>query len=240
MSKDNITVIETDSDTYSNPNYYSKIIPDPVKIDKVIIKELLQSNDIYEKYRCTTEITGELIICKNNKLNTTFENKIIQETYEEYIEEKKSRNMLKDQWIYNIVDGHSEQSDIIYQDDYFILLPNYTWNTIHIDKLHLLGIVKDKSIQTLRDLNNSNIELLQHIKLKSLQQIKEMYNIDKEYLKIYIHYVPSVYLLHIHFVNTNFIEVNSSFEYSHSLDTVIFNLDLYSDYYKKIKLIRRI
>ena len=58
-------------------------------------------------------------------------------------------------------------------------------------------------------------------------------------MKIYIHYNPSTYHLHIHFVNNLFHNISSSVEYSHELNNVIFNLELDSDYYKKIVLNKR-
>ena len=66
--------------------------------------------------------------------------------------------------------------------------------------------------------------------------IKEKYGIDECYLKKFFHYEPSTYHLHIHFSNITDKDVNSSVEYSHDLDTVIFNLFICSNYYKRIDL----
>ena len=74
----------------------------------------------------------------------------------------------------------------------------------------------------------------------TLEKIEEKYNLKEENLKMFFHYDPSTYHLHIHFINTEYTESWSSVEYSHDLDTVIFNLKLDSDYYKKIKLNRRV
>lgn len=57
---------------------------------------------------------------------------------------------------------------------------------------------------------------------------------------MFFHYTPSTFQLHIHFTNINNNSINSSVEYSHELGQVIFNLELDSDYYKKINLIKRI
>ena len=78
--------------------------------------------------------------------------------------------------------------------------------------------------------------MLEYMKKTTLQQIKEIYGLKEENLKIFFHYDPSTYHLHIHFINTENTEAWSSVEYSHDLDTVIFNLTMDSDYYKKIKL----
>jgi m7GpppX diphosphatase len=73
----------------------------------------------------------------------------------------------------------------------------------------------------------------------TLEKIEEVYGLKEENLKMFFHYDPSTYHLHIHFVNTLYTDCGSSVEYSHDLDTVIFNLGLDNDYYKKIKLNRR-
>jgi m7GpppX diphosphatase len=51
-------------------------------------------------------------------------------------------------------------------------------------------------------------------------------------IKMYFHYEPSTYHLHIHFVNASSCHLHSSVEYSHELNNVIFNLKMIPDYYK--------
>ena len=72
------------------------------------------------------------------------------------------------------------------------------------------------------------------------EQIEENYELKEENLKIFFHYDPSTYHLHMHFINTKNTKSGSSVEYSHDLDMVIFNLKLDSDYYKKININKRI
>jgi m7GpppX diphosphatase len=78
------------------------------------------------------------------------------------------------------------------------------------------------------------------MKRVTLEKIEELYGLKEENLKIFFHYDPSTYHLHIHFINTVYKETNSSVEYSHDIDSVMFNLDLDNYYYKKIRLNRRI
>jgi len=165
-------------------------------------------------------------------------NKIKRETYDEYLEFINNYNTENDKWIYNIIDKLTEQEDILYRDDECIIIPTNTFDGNDINKLHILCIPTDKSLRCLRDLTNKNITLLKDIKIKTINIIHLKYNLDESNLKIYIHYEPSTYHLHIHFVNINFVDANSSVEYSHELNSVIFNLELDSDYYKKILLNR--
>jgi m7GpppX diphosphatase len=212
-------------------------IPTNFSINDIKKMSLIQSNDIYEKHNATAKISGELICCNNydNIIKETYTN--YEETYTNYEETLKLRDLSKDKWIYNIIDGYDEQDKIIFQDELFILIPTYTWNLIDLKKFHLLAIIKDKNLRSIRDLRNEHIDLLNHIKKISLPIIETKYNINSNKIKMYFHYLPSTYQLHIHFADINNKNVNSSVEYSHELNIVIYNLSLYSEYYKKINLL---
>lgn len=225
-------------------------IPTNFTIDDIKKMSLIQSNDIYEKHNATATISGELISCNNydNTIKETYTNyeetytnyeeiyTNYEETYTDYEKTLKLRDLSKDKWIYNIIDGYDEQDKIIFQDELFILIPTYTWNLIDLKKFHLLAIIKDKNLRSIRDLRNEHINLLNYIKKKSLSIIETKYNMNSNKIKMYFHYLPSTYQLHIHFADINNKNVNSSVEYSHELNMVVYNLSLYSEYYKKINL----
>jgi len=202
--------------------------------------KLVMENDSFSKYEAITEVKGEYIVCNDITKLKKYNKRIMKESYEEYTELIKNRDQEKDRWIYNIIDGIAEQDQIKYRDSSVIVIPTYTWDSINIDKLHMLCLPTDKNLRTIRDLTLQNVELLEHMKMITLQQIKNEYGLNEENLKMFFHYDPSTYHLHIHFINTRYTESWSSVEYSHDLDTVIFNLKMDSDYYKKIKLNRRI
>lgn len=191
------------------------------------------TNDIYTKHQAQiNNLNGELIICSNiNKLDV-FCNKVIYETYSEYLEIISKRDFEKEQWVYNILDCIAEQDKILYRDEQIVISTNYTWNNIDLSQMYLLVFPTDKTIHTLRDLNETHIDLLTHIKTKTLEIIKTMYGFDYDIIKMFIHYAPSTYHLHIHFVLISNTDINSSIEYSHDLDTVINILKLKSNYYQ--------
>lgn len=221
--------------TIDNINY--KFIPTNINtFDK---KELLLKNDVYEKYRSVAQVEGELIVCNDISKTRRVEKKIIRETYEEYLKYIRNRDLEKDRWIYNIIDGVSEQESILYRDEQCVIIPTYMWDCINIEKMHILCLPTDISLRSIRSLNSSHIPLLEHMKKVSLNIIKQIYNIDEHYVKMFFHYEPSTYHLHIHFVNVAHHEARSSVEYSHDLNNVIFNLSLFSDYYKQIVLNKR-
>jgi m7GpppX diphosphatase len=225
--------------TIDNTNY--KFIPSKLSsIDNIKKKQLLLKNDIYEKYSCITEVEGELIICNDINRMRKFEKKIVRETYEDYLKYLNKRDIEKDRWIYNIIDGISEQDSILYKDDKCIVIPTYMWDGINIEKLQILCLPTDISLRSIRSLDSSHIPLLEHMKNVSLNIIKRNYDLDEYYIKMFFHYDPSTYHLHIHFVNTSNYDSRSSVEYSHELNSVIFNLSICSNYYKEAVLNKKI
>ena len=90
----------------------------------------------------------------------------------------------------------------------------------------------DVTLRSIRSLNKSHIQLLEHMKYITLDIIKNNYGIDECYIKMFFHYEPSTYHLHIHFVNIANYDSLSSVEYSHELNSVIFNILICSDYYQ--------
>jgi m7GpppX diphosphatase len=224
--------------TIENVNY--KFIPSKVtSFDQIVRNNKTMENDIYEKYEATAEISGELIICNDITKMKHTEKKLVRETYEEYLKTLEKRDPNKDKWIYNIVDGTSEQEQVLYRDETCIVIPTYMWDSVNIDKLHILCLPTDVTLRSIRSLTAEHIELLEHMKKVTVETIKNKYGLDECYLKMFFHYEPSTYHLHIHFVNTAYHDSRSSVEYSHELNNVMFNLSLYSQYYKVAILNRR-
>lgn len=216
-------------------------IPSSKWIDNIIEHDNIFSNDIYKKYKSTlNNLSGELIICSDINKIDGFCKKIVQETFEEYIQFISMRDFKKEQWVYNILDGISEQDKVLYKDEKIFILPNYTWNEIDLNKMYLLVFPTDRSLHSIRDLNKQHIELLEHIKLKGLETIKKNFGFDSDIVKMYLHYAPSTYHLHVHFTLISNVETNSSVEYSHDLNTVIEILKIKSDYYQSVVMNKRI
>lgn len=224
--------------TVDNVNY--KFIPSKVtSFDTIIKNNRTMQNDIYEKYEAIAEISGELIVCNDATKMKRNEKKIIRETYNSYLKTLEHRDPKKDKWIYNIIDGISEQESILYRDDKCIVIPTYMWDGLNADKLHILCLPIDTSLRSIRSLTNEHIPLLEHMKKVTLDIIKQKYDLDEYYLKMFFHYEPSTYHLHIHFANASNLDTRSSIEYSHELHNVMFNLSICSDYYKQAILNRR-
>jgi hypothetical protein len=203
-----------------NNKYYKFLPSHKTTIDNIKIQEKIFENDIFEKYKCNLQIQGEIIICNQANIIAINNNKykIIKETYEEYQKNILFINPEKDKWIYNIIDGLDEQESILYKDHLCIIIPSYTWITQNIEQLHILCLPLDKTLRCLRSLEGKHIELLQYIKTQTIKIIKEHYDIDETEHKIF----------------------DSSIEYCHALDNIIYNLSIKNDYYQKIILNKRV
>lgn len=219
-----------------------KFIYKTIVEENIIDKTLLWSNDIYEKYNATVSLNGELIVCVNPEKRKVLSKKLVKETYHEYLEYISKHNFEKEKWIYNIINGEAEQDSVLFKDSeqQLVIIPSYTWDQTNKNKLHILGIHTNLEKRCLRDLTLEDISWLKNALKVGAKTILEKYGLTKDKIKTFIHYEPSSYQLHIHFMNTEYVEGNSSCEYSHEVNSVIFNLQLDGDYYKKIKLLKRV
>lgn len=221
-------------------NNVNKTQDDTTEVESKIVPNNSITNDVFESYDAKLTVEGKFLICNDSSKLRAFCKKTEPETYEQYLELINKYDQNRDTWIYNIVDGTAEQEKVLYRDDLIVIIPDYKWNEKDINKLHILVLPTDKSLRSIRSLNASHIELLNHCKTKTCEIIKNIYDIDSTSLKMYFHYVPSTWHLHIHFVNIANTESNSSVEYSHELSSVIFNLGICPDYYQRVTLNRRL
>ncbi|KAL8944344.1 MAG: hypothetical protein Q9216_000529 [Gyalolechia sp. 2 TL-2023] len=134
------------------------------------------------------------------------------EIYREYVRPyiAKQREEGRLNWVFNVLEGRKEQKDIIHrdlgqagtEDQAFILAPDLNWDRTTLTSLHLLAIVERRDIWSLRDLKKTHIVWLQHMKEKILEAtVKKYPEIDRDQVKLYMHYQPTFYHLHIHVVH---------------------------------------
>lgn len=144
------------------------------------------------------------------------------------------------QWVYNILDHKSESERIVFEDPDpeigFVLLPDLKWNGTTLDTLYLLAITHKRGIKSLRDLNESHLPLLLNIKEKGAKAIESKYGLPSSQLRVYLHYQPSFYHLHVHFTYLRHEAPGITTERAHLLSNVISNIELLPDYYQKITL----
>jgi len=104
------------------------------------------------------------------------------------------------------------------------------------ETLHLLVIVNNRNLRSLRDLTQEDLPMLENIRDESYKVCKEKFDINREYVRLHFHYHPQFYHLHIHVTHSNIEEASLRVERSHLLQTVMQNIKLVPDYYQKVDI----
>lgn len=137
---------------------------------------------------------------------------IYREYVRPYMERKWAEGRLN--WVYNILEGRSEQESVIARDygtdngeaenglDGFHLLPDLNWDRKTMGALHLLALVHRRDIWSLRDLKKKDVPYLESLRERVLDATVKAYpELEKDQLKLYVHYQPTYYHFHVHVVN---------------------------------------
>ena len=136
---------------------------------------------------------------------------IYRQSIRPYMLSKREQGRLN--WVFNILDGKTEVEDVIFrtepwdvEDDGdkegFLLLPDLNWDRKTLDALHLLALVERRDLWSLRDLRKKHIGWLRHMKEHLLDATVKTYpSVERDQLKLYVHYQPTYYHLHIHIVH---------------------------------------
>ncbi|MCJ1333348.1 hypothetical protein MMC10_010042 [Thelotrema lepadinum] len=118
-------------------------------------------------------------------------------------------------WIYNILEGRTEQEDIIHRSpsstrgddpEGFLLLPDMNWDRKTMSSLRILGLVERRDLGSLRDLRKSDVPWLKDMLRRMVSAVVDTYKEEGESapeedtLKVYVHYQPTYYHFHVHIV----------------------------------------
>ena len=217
--------------------------------NKDTVLRKLYSNNIYGNYECfpTKDHNGINAMIMHPATSKHVEKFIrkelymIDETYELYQKitlphiESSSFSL---EWVYNILEHKAEQDKIIYEDQNndtgFVLVNDIRWDG-QSDTLKLIAL-SVKKIRSIRELNATHLPLLKNIRDAGTREIIKKFNIPPSQLRIYLHYQPSYYHLHVHFAYLMFETPGIFVEKAHLLSMVIRNIELMSDYYTKAVL----
>jgi len=156
------------------------------------------------------------------------------------------------QWVEGVLEGTREREEVILRKSGFVLLPDT--ERIHrfwrvgarprggrpahapVRTLNWLSILQDRTIRSLRDLRGSHVPMLREMLQDCLQAIETETGIAREGVMVYVHYPPSVYQLHVHFTFPYGQFCHREAYRIHPLQQVIANLELDSEYYRKVTL----
>lgn len=228
---------------------YDKVVLEKDFFDGKTTYRKTFTNDVYRNYNCfpTKEQNGlrATVIYPASQTHIDKYKRqelyVIDETYELYQQvtlpyiESMSLSL---EWITNILEHKAEQENVIYEDpdkdSGFVLVTDFKWDG-QTDTLKLLALPFQK-IRSLRELNGSHLPLLKNIRDAGTAAISKKFNVPASQLRMYFHYQPSYYYLHVHFCYLMFEAPGIYVEKAHLLSTVIRNLELMPDYYTKAVL----
>ncbi|KAI9862233.1 MAG: hypothetical protein M1824_001614 [Vezdaea acicularis] len=180
----------------------------------------LGDNDIYRWYLASSRPAPQ---CPDIKLNLIFPctdahvkkysrqgTRMVTETPQTYasnirpyMQRKREEGRLN--WVWNIIEGRTEQEDVLYKEtgeEGFLVLPDLNWDRKTMTSLHLLGLMERRDIWSVRDLKKKHIGWLKHMHTKIMDATIKMYpELERDQLKLYVHYQPTYYHFHVHVVH---------------------------------------
>ncbi|KAI9683592.1 MAG: hypothetical protein M1829_004895 [Trizodia sp. TS-e1964] len=139
-----------------------------------------------------------------------------------FIEKKREAGNLN--WVWNIIEGRTEQEQVLYrsstdnqlplpsqkqeslENEGFLVLPDLNWDRMTLTSLHLLGLVERRDIWSVRDLRKKHTAWLHHMRRKLVSAAVALYAngpipLEADQLKLYVHYQPTYYHFHVHIVH---------------------------------------
>lgn len=148
-------------------------------------------------------------------------------------------------WVTNILSGSAEADRVLYRDTDprfgFTVVLDYKWNEKQIQELHCLGLASDSRLTCIRDLRGEHVPMLKRMLEEGRSRLAAKYTttttddsaaLSPDQLLAFLHYPPSFYHLHVHFVNVN---IGDSFslrsDRAHLVEEVIRNLEMDGNYY---------
>eukprot|EP00960_Hanusia_phi_P075096 768373-Hanusia_phi.AAC.13 len=144
-------------------------------------------------------------------------------------------NMPRKQWIYEVIDGTREQDNVLLDTPDMVFLPDT--HALNDGKtINWLAVIKDRSLRSLRDLRGRHVKMLKRVRLLCTEYILANTSWKRHNIMAYVHYLPSVFQLHIHFCAPYGSYTTLDVFKVHPLDSVIGNLDMDGDYYRKATL----
>ena len=143
-------------------------------------------------------------------------------------------------WIRNNLEHKSEVDRIIYEDDDpetgFIMYPDFKWDGKQVENLYCLAIVHKFGIKSIRDLNSKHLPLLRKLLNVAPNAIMNKYGVSPSQLRIYLHYHPSYYHLHVHYSALDYNAPGINCGKAHLLSSVIHNIEKQPNYYSRATL----
>jgi len=99
------------------------------------------------------------------------------------------------QWIFNLIEGHGAKTERVFvNEEDWMLVQGSSYNPSDI---RYLVIFKDTTLRTIRDLRQKHLPMLRRTRQGVLRFLRSQ-KLKEEDFKMYFHYLPSVFQLHLH------------------------------------------
>lgn len=151
-------------------------------------------------------------------------------------------------WLYNVLEKKAETDRIVYEEamdtsDGFLIAKDMKWKTkgdipTEAEKIDLYvnTLIARRDIRSLRDLRAEHLSLLHAINTRGRQAVAAAYGLNERELRLFIHYQPQFYHLHVHISHVKNPMASALSDRAHQLEHVIDNIQLLGDYYARATL----
>lgn len=146
-------------------------------------------------------------------------------------------------WVRNIFAGTKEKERVLFMDPHpttgFVILPDFKMDVSDPTSLYLLCILQDEKLKTVRDLRIEHAEILQRVSDTLCRIASEKFGCKHSQLRMYVHYYPTFYWLHIHCTHVKFFVPGGGLNAGKAilLEDVIQNLRIKTTYYQEATLV---
>lgn len=222
-------------------NHEKELIDSDIECEGKNISKIFE-NDKVRKYEGTINTKYEIMqiypATKKDIYKFSFHPRFSSiETWDDYeTKVKPGAEQQNIDWINNILSHEKESENILYEDDDIIFMYDFKCDKSNINNFYALMFLKNEKILSIRDLEFKHVELLSSIRIKIENFMKTKFNIESNKLRMYFHYPPSFWYLHIHVNLFDSHQDGIQVDYCHMLSNVIQNLTIDNNYYKKISM----
>lgn len=207
-------------------------------------------NDIYSKYACVAP-DESLIVDLTCPATDKHISKLTKQPVSAYTETPADYAAVhkplvdaipagRTAWVINVVEKKKEVERMIFEDadavDGFVMHPDLKWDAKDASALYCLAIVHRRDLRSMRELRGEHLPLLRNLRDKGCAAIEASYGVPRSKLRVFLHYVPSYYHLHVHFSHVERADFGQYAGKAHLLDDVITSLEIASDFYERATL----
>ncbi|XP_019514462.1 PREDICTED: m7GpppX diphosphatase isoform X3 [Hipposideros armiger] len=185
--------------------------------------QLQFSNDIYSTYHMfpPRQLSGEQVLAEVAACGEDIKTTVVYPATEKHLQ----KYLRQDLRLVQETGGDYKNITLPYLESQSL--------SIQLDDLYLIAICHRRGIRSLRDLTVEHLPLLRNILREGQEAVLQRYQVPADRLRVYLHYLPSYYHLHVHFTALGFDAPGSAVERAHLLAEVIENLEHDPQHYQQ-------